>query len=97
MQMSRIRDTVPKFGHCPKILDIVPKFGTLSQNSTLSKKFGTLPQKSGLLREPFKKKMGNSLVFDQRGGPPPPPLARFGQFPVFSCDIFYCFKMILKV
>ena len=33
----------------------------------------------------LQKKTGNSLVFDQRGGTPPP--SRFGQFPVFSLNV----------
>ena len=48
------------------------------------------------LREPFKKKR-EIVWYLTKGGVPHPPLARFGQFPVFSCEILYCFKMILKV
>ena len=57
----------------------------------------SLKKSKEALGKPSKKKTGNSLVFYQRGGTPPPPLARFGQFPVFSREIFYCFKMLLRV
>ena len=47
--------------------------------------------KTKQVREPFKKKTGNCLVFYPTGGGSTP---RPNYFPFFLTKIFYCFKMI---